>query len=500
MLKDPRKLAAPLVELRLHYCFCHVVGAAASLACALIVANAFHGLGCVGATGVAASVCAVGLVAALASWRRRRGAEIRRERAAARAERPRLAQRLQPLRARLRRLCADDSASILVAPGSAVLAWTERSVRAPRVILTTGFWVKYGGTPLMEACLAHEAGHIAARDVESFQRLLDGLWGIGATVAASALAVIPRLLLRERSVASFMPVLITVVAALVGLIGAWSALVVAREVQADAFAARVLGGGEPVAALLRSQAALRESSGRRGLLARLWPWLVQPQVALRASLPVLRGRLPGRVSVQLGLAMASALGLWSLVAALLASIAADVSPRFAQVLEAGVFFAAIAWIAVHAYVFFWGTNRHLGGGLDTLVESVVGWLRFSGFGGVCFALLLEAWFVFTGHPIRGPSLALAFGSMPLLSLAIWAIAKAALAFEARRGAARPHVSVAIVGFILFAVAQCVGMLLLQSQELSEWTTVSDVARAWLAAAGLLGLIAHVLAPGAKEGS
>ncbi|HEY0093987.1 MAG TPA: hypothetical protein VGB96_06670, partial [Archangium sp.] len=94
--------------------------------------------------------------------------------------RPRLQRKLEALGDTLRKFSGDDSARLVLIPESAVVLSTLRSEREPVVEMTVGFLNTYASNPrLMEAALAHEAGHIAARDVERFLRMLSLIRALG---------------------------------------------------------------------------------------------------------------------------------------------------------------------------------------------------------------------------------------------------------------------------------------------------------------------------------
>lgn len=194
---------------------------------------------------------------------------------------------------------------LTIRPDDASVMWTARSAEPdPEIVLTTGFWTSAGARPEeMRAALVHEAGHVAARDVEVFHRLLATVKAI-AIVAATAFSLRIMLYLirgQAEKIESLAYLFTELLWGLVGVFACWSALVQAREIQADAFAADLLGPGT-VGDFLRDRLALRRNE-RLGVRARIWRAFIQPDLVWRATLPALRGDLGTRIATLLGFAI-----------------------------------------------------------------------------------------------------------------------------------------------------------------------------------------------------
>lgn len=289
------------------------------------------------------SVCLV----ALLRYRATRERERRRSDAARARSTGRLRRKLKAWEGFLAEVLGAGPVDVLVRPGESSVMWTERSQERPAVVLTTSFWTAAAGrTDDLRAGLAHEAGHIAARDVELFHRLLACQWALGvvgvfAVALRLALALGP--LPAGLSTLAFFGMQITLGAA--GVLACWSALVMARETQADAFAADVVGADHVTRFLLQVHRA--RDGERLRLTARLWRYLIQPDLGWRATLPALRGDVGARIEIQLGVAITATVTMGWWVATFLGLYEA------LHGYDIVMFVPVVAFLAVVAYSFGW---------------------------------------------------------------------------------------------------------------------------------------------------
>lgn len=373
--------------------------------------------------------------------------------------RPRLQRQLQELEGKLREFSGDASARLVLIPESAVVLSTLRSNREPVVEVTAGFLNTYASHPrLMEAALAHEAGHIAARDVERFRRMLSLMWTLLALLALLFLALAGTSDVGARLIGQLLYLTLAM-----GL--AWSALVVAREVQSDAFAVKVLGK-RPMRFLLEGQLELRAAQARqRTALQRLRTWLLQPDLRWRSTLPFLDGHLGARVEVKLGLAMAAFVGTlaWNLaiVKMMLARTSwatslenikvklstSDASLTGFSLVFSGIFMATLAWVAWTAYSFFWVRSRALGRGDSSTRSSGLRSLLFFCLPGMALLLLYLVWMLLADT--RGLWLVLLMPAFVLpLALLLWAAGKLALVSPRERQRERPSLPLAVLSLLI----------------------------------------------------
>ncbi|MFY0565026.1 M48 family metalloprotease [Archangium lansingense] len=469
------------------------------------------------------------VVAFLLTWRVIHGSQKRRlkERTARGVTpvRPRLQHTLDALGDKLREFSGDASARLVLLPESAVVLSTLRSKRGPVVEMTAGFLCTYASNPrLMEAALAHEAGHIAARDVERFLRMLS-LMRTLAFFAFLYLALYCWSLVSGRTVHGLAMVLFVTEPVLLALVMAlaWSALLVAREVQADAFAVKVLGERHPMKALLERQLALRAAqTGRRNALQRLRTWLIQPDLRWRSTLPFLRGRLGARVEAKLGLATAaffttlvlSVVQLWRTALswsvtsqAELKAVAVDIEASgmdaaftFTGIVCLGMILGATTWVAWIAYHFYWVRSRTLGrGDSGTRSSGLRSFLYFCLPGAAFF--LVQTVFLTPGGLEWGTLLLAAL--LPILAVLLWASGKVSLVSARERRRERPSVPLALLSFLgililalgLFAVATVAFMAVASEPSPNLGMAIFLLS---LVTAGLgAGMLAHRLAAPAQ---
>jgi Zn-dependent protease with chaperone function len=279
---------------------------AASLALCMALTLVDHvgsGIAALASVGAAAALVASALL--FFARAQRRGSEL--EGTARAGESQRLAGRLAPMRARLRAF-AGDAVDLRVVPAGGVNVWTERSRGTGLVFLSTAMWARYADTAELDAALAHEAGHVRARDVETFQRLLSAQRALILVGPIVALTVAVRSALSASPLAlpSFVFLFVVLGACALGAASAWSALICARELSADAFAAHMLGGDGALRAYFETQIAARKAAGARtGLASRAWRWFVQPALSWRTTLPARSGVVGARIEVSLAFALAT---------------------------------------------------------------------------------------------------------------------------------------------------------------------------------------------------
>jgi len=370
----------------------------------------------------------------------------------------------------------------VLVPDPAVVLATVRSRRAPLVEMTAGFWTTYSDAPeVVEAALAHEAGHVAARDVELFQTMLGMMRGLlYAFPLLNVLAPLMGMALALRnegddggqllqvggqwlSLALRFTVPMAADPAL-AVAFAWSALLVARELQADAFAVAVLGSEHPVRALLQSQLQRRQQQApQRSHLRRLATWLIQPNLRWRSTLPALQGQLGPRVELLLGLASGGFL-LSSIGTAIFVVLHSG-AKEGQEVLVLLVSLSVWGWLSWIPYALFWGRSRtQAGRGTRDLLSSLGSVARFS-----LAQLSVVALWMLTPWGDDGPVTWGRTGPWVLAHLmaaafALWAAGKLALCRAAERQRRKPRLRWGLGGLLavgvvsLLVASLLVGML------------------------------------------
>jgi Zn-dependent protease with chaperone function len=502
------------IELRPFYQLC-------GLGLLLTALNFALGLWLMGGA-VLAGVYAIGALAVAGWWQRKQRRELEQRLARASAsERPRLKSRLDALRTRLRQFSGDEAAQLVLVPDPAVVLATVRSRRAPLVEMTAGFWTTYSDAPeVVEAALAHEAGHVAARDVELFQNMLGMMRGLMyAFPLLNVLLPLVGMALTLRNQGDSWYSLLVLDGGSLLQIGrqwlslgltftipmaagpalavafAWSALLVARELQADAFAVAVLGSEHPVRALLQSQLQRRQQQApQRSPLRRLATWLIQPDLRWRSTLPALQGQLGPRVELLLGLASGGFL-LSSVGTALF--VALHRGAKGQEVLVLLVSLGVWVWLSWISYALFWGRSRtQADGSPRNLLSGLGSVVRFS----LAQLSVLALWMLmpwgengqnnwrYTGPWVLTVLLATAF--------ALWAAGKLALCSAAERQRRSPRLRWGLVGLLAVGVVSLAlraGFGLLRDAALPPGH-VSNMAgpAVTLVASLLVGTLAHLL--------
>jgi Zn-dependent protease with chaperone function len=388
-------------------------------------------------------------VAGYVGMRRRRkalAAQTDVEAGARKSETARLRRKLDGVRAKVRELSKVEDLDVLLVPGTMVSAWVARSRDRPLIQVTSAFWSVYQGCPELDGAMAHEAGHVVARDVEHFHGLyylvaiVAGAWALFAPVALGML-----LFMNIGKVLSFVVVVGIVAFSALAVGGTWSALLVARELQADAFAVDALGDAEPVTTFLDRQRELRLKEGApTSALRAVWRWLIQPDLAWRSSLPVLYGTVGRRVELMLGVGIFGAfmVPLWT--AMLVGVMLEGDTPSTGVIWPAWLVVLAVAlgllWIV---YQFFWYRNQSAR--RDTrLVHSLRTWAWLSLPSAALFMVILlilySLWRSTEFHPAYW---LLVVAGLPLISLTVWAASNLAIVWEDGGGKTTPGIRQAL---------------------------------------------------------
>lgn len=434
-------------------------------------------------------------------WWLRRNDKKYQEKAMLQAERApyggRLGRKLEELQERLRSYAGDPNTRLMFDASPAVLLYTLKSRKMPIVAITAGFWQRYADRPeLLEAALAHEAGHVAARDVEKFEFLQ--CWMVILAICG-VLVTLWALFLSYLQGSPFLTVLFPISSIVFGAAVAlsWSALVMARELEADVYAVEMLNDEEPVRNLLLSQFEGRSLvSGGSRLFRKLATWLIQPNLQWRTSLPGLEGLTGPRVTIMLGLALAGFVSTWLFALSMLdynaqSSVEARLTPLLWLLLY-------MTW---HLYGFAWGRNRHYGGRtISALWRSGLDFLLFVGptvlfVLSLGFAISMYVPGLSSSDIMRGPVI-------PLVTCA-WAASKIALMSSKERTGERYS-----PGF--FRGVLCWGAMLICSAILylllAVFLPLPDITAGGLPPGSpylvimplLVGIIAHLLTPAARE--
>jgi Zn-dependent protease with chaperone function len=268
-------------------------------------------------------------------------------------------------------------AIVALAPGSASVMWTARSLstaeRPALVLVTPAFYSESRTEAETTAALVHEAGHVAAGDVETFKRLWSCTIALGLLMVPMSAIAVTRVLTGSglSRVSSLTNFVMSVAMGIFAVASSWSALVAARELQADAFAAEAMGDSAHIAGFLQARARSRTSEESIGLRATIWRWLLQPDLTWRASLPALRGELGLRaeISVAVALAMLVVNGWW--FAALVSrfkALNAALMPLFA---------CALLYALALTFQFLWWRAAALVARRASIVKMVAVWLRLT---------------------------------------------------------------------------------------------------------------------------
>lgn len=331
-------------------------------------------MGLIAAIGMAMGLIA-GIVLYMNMRARRRDASI--EHVSLKQTTGRLRRRLDEWKSKLTQLVPPEArAEIAIAPGASNVMWTQRSNEArgegPLILLTSAFWSEDQPEPELTAAFAHEAGHVAAGDVITFKRLWwssVALW-IGAPLL---LAIVVIRLVVAGGGDRWMSFVNFFVAALIGLLAtlaSWSALLCAREIQADAFATDVMRDAGPIRAFLVRRAIARASETVRWR-ERVWRWIVQPDLKWRATLPALQGTIGGRISACLGFSMGAAVinGAWA--SALLSIFPYCATP---SLLLLTLVIGYVAWLA---FQFSWWRAQAAARFKTSWLSTVQSWITFT---------------------------------------------------------------------------------------------------------------------------
>ncbi len=505
------------IELRPFYQLC-------GLGLLLTALNFVLGLWLMGGAAIAGT-CAIGALALAWWWLRKQRRELEQRLARASAsERPRLKSRLDALRTRLRQFSGDEAAQLVLVPDPAVVLSTVRSRRAPLVEMTAGFWTTFSDAPeVVEAALAHEAGHVAARDVELFQSMLGMMRGLMyAFPLLNVLAPLMGMALTLRNegyglLASDGGHLLEVggkwlslglrftvpmaAGPALAVAFAWSALLVARELQADAFAVAVLGSEQPVRALLQSQLQRRQQQApQRSPLRRLATWLIQPNLRWRSTLPALQGQLGPRVELLLGLASGGF--LLSSIGTAIFVVLHNGAKEGHEVLVFLVSLSVWVWLSWISYALFWGRSRtQAGRGTRELLSSLGSVARFS----LAQLSVLVLWMLTpwgdNGPITWGPTGPWVLTHLLATAFALWAAGKLALGRAAERQRRSPRLRWALLGLLAVGVVSLAvraGFGLLPAQVWQGSSLMGPTAN--LVAALLVGMLGHVLTRPVREGS
>jgi Zn-dependent protease with chaperone function len=425
-------------ELRPYYAFC-VAGLVSIIAVLSFFAS--YNVAFLNSTTLELSVLAATMLALLGGWygiyRRDVIAQSRAAEAARRAERPKTTERLSRWRAFLREMSGCPEAELLLVPGDARLIWTARGGAKPIVQMTSGFWAHYAANELaLRGALGHEAGHVKAGDVRVFQQLRAGVnVSLVAVVFLFAVHCTSRML-RHAPTFKWLPMGILVLAAVVlAACLAWGALVVARETQADAYSALVLGDRAPIQSFLLTQQQL--GTGASARRARVRAWLIQPALPSRAALVALEGRNTPKMEVMLGLATAAVMVTADLFCFYLLNdlrLFAGLRDTFASsnwVLLAQT--SAVSWLT---FQFFWFQSRRAARSLAGFVQELATWLRFCVPGTLLIAASLLLQSAGTGGPPNWLVIVSGSLALPVLAVLLWAAARGGLWFLATPSFAR----------------------------------------------------------------
>jgi hypothetical protein len=288
---------------------------------------------------------------------------------------------------------------------------------------------------------------------------------------------------------------------------AWSALLVARELQADAFAVAVLGSEHPVRALLQAQLQRRQQQApQRSPLRRLATWLIQPDLRWRATLPALQGQLGPRIELLLGLASGGFL-LSSVGTAFF--VALHRSSKGGGVLMLLVSLGVWVWLSWISYALFWGRGRtQADRGIRDLLSGLGSVVRFS----LAQLSVVALWMMLQLGGEEGQSPWRESGPWVLTSLfstslALWAAGKLALCRAAERQRRRPRLRWGLAGLLVVtvvALASRAGLGLLRDAALGPEQVSQGLSlvgpTATLVASLLVGTLGHLLARPVSEGS
>jgi hypothetical protein len=311
--------------------------------------------------------------------------------------------------------------------------------------------------------MAHEAGHVVARDVEHFHSLyylvsvVAGAWALFVPVGFVMLFST-----RSDALSSFLALVGTLGFSAMAIGGTWSALLIARELQADAYAVTALGDSEPIKTFLQRQQELRQQEVDAPSVFRgAWRSIIQPNLTWRMSFPVLHGMVGSRVELMLGLGIFGAFMvlLWPvfLITAMLERNQANTGviwPAWLIVFAATI---ALLWIA---YQFLWYRNQYDGRDI-AFIQSLRTWAWFSLPSAALWVVLLRILYLIRRPPEMGHGeWLLAITALPLTSLLLWAASNLANVWNYQLGRTRPSIAHAIAGLAVVLVTGTVGTVVL----------------------------------------
>ena len=362
--------------------------------------------------------------------------------------RGRLRKRLDDMKVSMAALVPEQArAEIAIVSQEANVLWTQRGHEATDgalVLLTPSFWADEQSERERLAAFVHEAGHVAAGDVATFRRLWTCTQVLAPAAAALLLFNVVSVVIRGglSRVPGYSNYLFAEAMGLLGLLVSWSALLCARELQADAFAADAMGEKASIRGFLVRRVKGREAE-KLAPRHRLYRWLVQPDLAWRATLPALRGELGVRVEVGLSLGMVAAAvsGFWF---AGLVSIFPGFDFAF-WILNAGLLIV-LAWLT---FQFSWGL-AHASRGNQSTAKWLLSMTRFGGVAllPLTLALGLAKVTVQTkaGLPIR--DLVLVVGGFYAATLLAQTLGTVAEGLDARAGRERPSIPSFVVSALV----------------------------------------------------
>jgi len=389
----PLRRADWFVELRPFYQLCWVNWALAAAVLVMIVGNSFAPRNTLDTADAklrvvptslivadaSAALVVAGVLATFGSRARRKDRDLEQD--ARTHTTGRLRKRLDAWRAQLDAILPHEArAEFAVAPGSASVMWTHRArasrkgapEREPLVLLTPSFWSEDQPEAELTAAFAHEAGHVAAADVETFKRLWWCSLALGSVAPLLYVVPLARVLLAGGGarIPSFWNFQLAGAIGILAVVASWSALLCAREIQADAYAVDIMGNAAPMRAFLARRAEQRGGETLT-LAGRAWRWLVQPDLAWRATLPALAGDLGTRVEACLGFALGATVVNTGWTAALL-----SILPH-AKVPAAVFLLVGLGYVTWLAFQFSWWRANAAARARQRTTSLLGAWVRFT---------------------------------------------------------------------------------------------------------------------------
>lgn len=358
-------------------------------------------------------------------------------------------------RDRLRRYTGNNESDIKLMHGNAVVAWTAKSREKPLVFISTGFLLKYtqkGTENESDVVLAHEAGHINAGDVEFFHAMMNVIKTILIFLLLS-LVLDPVFLFAAKNpgaVKYYAYIIAIPLFSLLFLFSSWSALLNARELHSDAFAADCVGQGRVEEYFLKTV----NVAAKELFIRKIIRMAIQPASKWRRKIPALENRTGAKIEIFSG-GIIVGLFLQAVFIALineglLENTKLSIFSFFGYIIPLSAGFIAF----IISYVFLWHRNYSLRNDKYSLAKKLFVCAKFSIIGLSVWVIALVLLRRVTEYALHPAFLFLLICIPVMVTLLTWSLSNFGLSFDLlrRRDNPRPRVLSCILSIISFACA------------------------------------------------